>query len=146
MCKIKFISGGGWSSSYYTDNEGKLYNASTGSTYVKDFIERLSIDVDFLKYHPDLCYFKNGINYNSQNLNPYLFEYFQDIPKWVYSKDDSKPLIPQLNEKELKELDSYKCRGEYEYKESMPKTREHIITVGKVWANGNSEVIKYKED
>ena len=127
MSKIKIICGGSWSCDYYTDYEGKLYDGSTGSVYIRDFIERLNIDVDFIKYHPDLVYFSNGINYNSQNLKPYRFEYFEDIPKWAYSKDRNKPLIPQLNEEELRELDEYKCRGEHKFEERPFKKSERVI-------------------
>jgi len=111
--KIKFISGGNWCNSYYTDHKGKLYNASTGSVYIKDFIERLDIEVEFLEYHPNLVYWYDGATLNVQDLYPRDFDYFDEIPKWIYSKDNNKPLIPQLNEKELEEFNKYNDSGKY---------------------------------
>ena len=101
MSKFKFISGGNWGESYYTDDSGKLYSASTGSVYIEDFIDRLKLDVDFLDYHPDLVYWDNGVKCNVQDIFPYQYESFNEIPTWTYSKDKSKPLIPQLTEDEL---------------------------------------------
>lgn len=112
--KIKFIRGGNWSDSYYTDYNGKLYNGSTGSVYIESFIEDINLDADFLDYHPDLVYWTNGVTLNVQDLYPHKFDYFEEIPKWTYSKDYRKPLIPQLNEEELFEFSKYNFSGKYE--------------------------------
>lgn len=111
--KIKFISGRNWSNSYYTDCNGKLYSGSTGSNYIKYFIENINLDVEFVEYHPNLLYFYDGVSMNVQDLYPYHFENFKDIPKWTYSKDRNKPLIPQLDETELFEFFKFNFSGKY---------------------------------
>jgi hypothetical protein len=112
--KIKFISGGNWGNSYYTDYNGKLYSGSTGSVYIIDFIKRLKLDIEFLEYHPDLVYHRNGVSCNTQGLFPCRFEYFDEIPIWTYSKDNDKPFISQLNIKELEEFNKYNYSGIYD--------------------------------
>ncbi|BAO04770.1 radical SAM domain-containing protein [Clostridium botulinum B str. Osaka05] len=107
---INFISGGNWSSSYYTDYEGNIYDASTGSDYIEEFIEILNLEVAFLEYHPDLVYFENGVSWKIQKCYPSNFENFKDIPKWTYCKNPNIPLIEQLNENEFKEFHKFNTR------------------------------------
>lgn len=107
---INFISGGNWSNSYYTDYEGNIYNASTGSDYIEEFINILNLEAAFLEYHPDLVYFENGVNWKVQKCYPYNFDNFKDIPRWAYCKNPNIPLIKQLDENEFKEFHEFNTR------------------------------------
>ena len=107
MKEIKFIKGANWSSSYYTNKDNEIICASTGSVYIEKFLNQCGIEHQVLEYHPDLVYMKNGVECGIQSVYPDEFETFDDIPQWTYSKDNKKPLIQQLNEKELEEFNKY---------------------------------------
>lgn len=92
------------SNTYYARDNGEIYNGSTGSVYIEDFVHEMKIEHITLNIHPNIRYSTNGCHIGMSNISLSHFKSIKDIPKWFYCYDTNKPLLKQLSEKEFEEF------------------------------------------
>lgn len=127
---IKIANG----SDYYAKSKyGQIHTASTGSVYIKDFMQDMKIKHKCISFHPDIVYCQNGCHAGISNISPYDFKKVKNIPKWFYCYDKNIPLLKQLSEKEFNEFLSYDNSPCIDYY----KNETYIKTYDKDWYINN---------
>lgn len=100
-----YVIGGSNMNTYYALDDGKIYNGSTGSVYIEDFIDEMKIEHTYLEIHPDIIYGDNGCHCGLSNIHFSTdFKSVNDIPKWFYCYNSEEPLLKQLTEEEFDEF------------------------------------------